>query len=244
MSSQEFISILKEEFQQHKSRAGTATESANQAGPYRRSLANRIAKPPTASLSSTNVNTSQKCQQCGLTNHKTQDCRHLGASKCDDCGRFGHATKDCWGGRGNPKCRKTENASTAEKTTEASSNKLKRGKKKKQEQMNATIEEVHDEEHITFAGNEEKLTVPAEITTDAVDNEQAMDTEKVPSGSSVGLLIANDQKLKAAEVRGGEQVETKTNQMLTAADGQGEEHIMFGVEVKIDSNEESLGVAG
>ena len=70
-------------------------ERTSQVIPYKCSLMTRILNPPKLfSQSGTKISA---CRQCGLTNHKMQDCRHLGLSKCDECRRFSHNAKNCWG---------------------------------------------------------------------------------------------------------------------------------------------------
>ena len=84
MGSQQFIGILKEEYLQRQLRADKG-EIINQAFIPKRSLQNRINSGPS-------TNGDKQCKHCGMKNHNTIDCKHLGKSKCSKCGKFGHTT--------------------------------------------------------------------------------------------------------------------------------------------------------
>ena len=80
INSQEFMGLIKEEYQRRIRRRGESQNVTNQAvGPthYSKSKSRK------------------GCKHCGHTNHNTEDCRWLGAAKCCSCGKFGHESADC-----------------------------------------------------------------------------------------------------------------------------------------------------
>ena len=88
MGSQQFIGILKEEYIQCQLRT---EETVNSVIPNQ-FLQNRL----TSSKGNTgNTDTGMYCKHCGLKNHNTPDCNHLGKSKCSFCGKFSHMDDKC-----------------------------------------------------------------------------------------------------------------------------------------------------
>jgi hypothetical protein len=84
VSSQQFMGIIKEEYQRRVRRKAETQESVNY----------------TSSSSHTGKTSKKKqCKHCGKSNHNTEDCRWLGASKCAACGRFGHESINCYNKR-------------------------------------------------------------------------------------------------------------------------------------------------
>ena len=141
MTSQQFIGILKDEYQHRISHAQQADGPVvNQAMlASRRSLVDRIAGP----IQNRNAGQTTPCRQCGRTNHETQNCLYLGALsviKCDECGKFGHLAKRCWGKKGQKRNRPNKDtgrsANKKAKTDHANA---------ATEQSHAMIEEVNDE---------------------------------------------------------------------------------------------------
>jgi hypothetical protein len=118
-------------------------ESVSQANTQYRSLAKRLDNSNRASQGK-----SPKCGQCGLSNHATQNCYHLGKTKCSVCKYFGHDAKDC------RKRKKGDN----NKGGNYQSKKFK-AKNDKQETMNVAEENTSTtnvaEELITYARIEE-----------------------------------------------------------------------------------------
>ena len=113
VSSQQFMGIIKEEYQ-GRIRCKAETQDSNNHTYY---------------LSRFNGSTSKgkHCKHCGMSNHNTEDCRWLGSPKCGSCGRFGHESANCNNkrksnkeGRDNryQKKPRTEESSHAEETTE------------------------------------------------------------------------------------------------------------------------------
>jgi hypothetical protein len=84
VSSQQFMGIIKEEYQRRVRRRGE-TQDSNEHTYY--------ASRPSGSASK--GKTARHCKHCGMSNHYTEDCRWLGSSKCGKCGRFGHDSADC-----------------------------------------------------------------------------------------------------------------------------------------------------
>ena len=87
-----------------------------------------------------------RCGQCSLRNHKTNDCWFLGQTKYGNCGWFSHKTDDC--------CTKKvrNNKRKGEMKAGGSAGKKKRfGDKKKNEEANKGEEmDDDDDEHIVF----------------------------------------------------------------------------------------------
>jgi hypothetical protein len=115
MKSQEFIGILKEEYQRREDRA-KQSESVNQAMQKKPNLAGRIGNCQGQSTSHTAQNTPHAgettagCTHCGKNNHATDNCIFLGKTKCSICGKFSHSTKNCWS---RPKKRTGDDASAS-----------------------------------------------------------------------------------------------------------------------------------
>jgi transposase InsO family protein len=142
MGSQQFIGILKEEYQQKQLRAGKS--EVNQAYTPKRSLQNRLtSKPGTSSDAS--------CKHCGRNNHMTIDCKHLGKSKCAICGKFGHTDDKCWN--------KGKNKRKNEKEDDG------RNRKKRKKEETNEAEEDSDEEEITLNIEEVTEDTPEEGET-------------------------------------------------------------------------------
>jgi len=105
IDNQQFIGILKQEYERQESCKPRATKSSEQA---LIAYGRNNARPPLASRISGNMYNQNRtlplqmrCRICRLTNHYTCDCRFKGKPKCTTCRRFRHKTKDhCNAGAG------------------------------------------------------------------------------------------------------------------------------------------------
>ena len=144
MGSQQFIGILKEEYLQRQLRSQKG-ESINQVFVPKRSLRSRI----NTKSDQIDEDDDRPCRQCGIDNHTTLRCRHLGKSKCSNCGKFGHTGDKCWDNKGKRKFGNEDR------------DKGKIRKKRKKEET-YEVEEDDDEEHITC--NIEEISNNQEMT--------------------------------------------------------------------------------
>src|SRR5882762_748190 len=82
VSSQQFMGIIKEEYQRRVRRKAETQDSNGHLTYYSTRFGGTTSK-------------GKHCKHCGMSNHNTEDCRWLGSPKCGSCGRFGHESADC-----------------------------------------------------------------------------------------------------------------------------------------------------
>jgi gag-polypeptide of LTR copia-type len=190
MKSQEFIGILKEEYQRREDRT-KQSESTSQVI-QKSNLAKRIGNRSGQSTSRAAQNTpragdaTQSCTHCGKNNHTTDNCIFLGKTKCSICGKFSHATKNCWS---RPKKRTGDDASTSA------------GKKPKTEETHATVEDVTDvgaEEPKPKAAVQAAQKPAVQATQKAVEK-TATATAKKTNEFIVYAMAENDKSVKFIE---------------------------------------------
>jgi len=92
---QQFIGILKEEYECHEE---CKREASNVASPQA-NFAN-VRKPPLfhhiTKIGQTSQANGKFCKLCKKPNHTTDECHHLGKTRCDICKKFGHSPDKCW----------------------------------------------------------------------------------------------------------------------------------------------------
>ena len=87
VTSQELIGVLIEEYVQRQRRAGK---------PLKKETIHQSISGKPSLLGRMTTNTAVKCDNCGLRNHETKNCKWLHEPKCGICDRFGHTTEDCY----------------------------------------------------------------------------------------------------------------------------------------------------
>lgn len=93
MSSQRFMGLINEEYN-HCISCTKMTESINLARVDKSCLAKRL-----NALHGPKDQNSERCRQCGMKNHATNECRFIrqkSQNKCPMCDRFGHNPENCW----------------------------------------------------------------------------------------------------------------------------------------------------
>jgi len=185
INNQQFIGILKQEYERCQSCKSRATKSSEQA---LFAHGHDSAKPPLASWITSNTYNQNctlpptHCRICRLTNHYTCDCRFKGKLKCTTCGRFGHKTKDhCNAGTGK---RAHDN--------DGRGNRYNSNKRPQQEANNASSAEqanaAEQEEHIAFmakVANVDNMDIDSDTYNDATYH----NFEHVPSSTEIDLRL-------------------------------------------------------
>ena len=159
VTSQELIGVLIEEYVRRQRRAGKPLkeETIHQSISGKPSLLGRMT-----------TNTAVKCDNCGLRNHETKNCKWLHEPKCGICDRFGHTTEDCY----------SRKAKNLKRKREQGGGKGKGKKKKKKEEMNMgeTDEEDDEEEHVTCCLTDKNYS---EIPLDESEIGQAFNFDEI-----------------------------------------------------------------
>jgi gag-polypeptide of LTR copia-type len=103
IDSQQFIGILKQEYERRQSRNPGAIRFSKQAL-FSQNGRRDNARPSLHSrITGTTYNQdppSLFCKICERTNHTVVNCRFKGKPKCGQCGKFGHTTDKCWNNGG------------------------------------------------------------------------------------------------------------------------------------------------
>jgi gag-polypeptide of LTR copia-type len=82
VSSQQFMGIIKEEYQRRVRRKAETPDSNGHTTYY-------------SSRFGGNTSKGKHCKHCGMSNHNIKDCRWLGSLRCGSCGRFRHESANC-----------------------------------------------------------------------------------------------------------------------------------------------------
>ena len=187
IDNQQFIGILKQEYEWQESRKPRATKSSEQA---LIAYGCDNARPPLASQISGNMYNQNRtlppqmhCRICRLTNHYMRNCQFKGKLKCMTCGRFRHKTKDY------------RNAGTGERAhdNDGRGNRYNVNKRPQREANNASssIVEVNaakEEEHIAFIANTADDN-NMDMDTDTYDDAKYHNFEHVPSSTEMDLRL-------------------------------------------------------
>jgi len=186
IDNQQFIGILKQEYERRQSRKSGATKSSKQA-----LFANGRdnARPPLASRITGNTYNQNRtsppqtcCRICRLTNHYTCDCQFKGKPKCATCGRFGHKTKD------------HRNAGTGKRAhdDDGGGNCYNSNKRPRREANNAGNAEqanaAKQEEHIAFMAEVADVD-DMDTDSDTYDDAEYHNFEHVPSSTEIDLCL-------------------------------------------------------
>ena len=177
MTSQQFIGILKEEYERRTARAQGAdnnpAQTTNQAVQTRGNLASRIGGrpqnapgPSQGQPANPNTSTGMLCRQCGLTNHVTENCRYLGARssiQCDNCQKFRHYADKCWAREDKSKKRKRGGNSGGSGKSKGGGGGKKKAKAERAnaatEESNVTIATANTKEELAFIVDQSDTTL-------------------------------------------------------------------------------------
>jgi len=185
INTQQFIGILKQEYERWQSCKPGATKPIDQA-----MLAHGRdnAKPPLASRITGNTynqncaaSSQMYCRICKRTNHYASKCRFKGKPKCRNCGMFGHETSKCW------------NVGTGKRPNDngGGGNRYNSNKRPRREANNAGTSEqanaAEDDEHITFNTDHGDSVVDSD--SDTYNDAEYHNFEHVPSSTEIDLCL-------------------------------------------------------
>ena len=100
IDTQQFLGILKQEYERRQSRKSGATKFSKQALFSQNGRHDNV-RPSLASCINGNtynqgLSSGIYCKICERTNHTAVDCHHKGKPKCGQCGKFSHTSNKCW----------------------------------------------------------------------------------------------------------------------------------------------------
>src|ERR1700735_707137 len=159
VNTQEFIGIIKEEYIRRKERGNMTTHTNYQASSnsqFQQPLVNRL-----KDRIHQNDNDNNRCRNCNLIGHRTNDCKWLGQIRCRECNWFGHKAKDCRR-KGKGKRKVEANNDTTRKKQKEQTHETHEESSSKIEELTFVVDE-YDTENYNFD------TYNSDVTTTEID---------------------------------------------------------------------------